>query len=131
MLDAELKVRLGAPLLSAVTTSPPTMDGLAEAAWEGAPTLAVPLHYGLHGNELAGMLELRSLHDEERIYFLAQWPSGTAGGEPGVWRNLLTVHWRLVDSGEVSCPALAAGPRGSGPCSGAARASAQALTTST
>lgn len=102
MLDAELRVRLGDPLLSAATTSPPTMDGLAEAAWEGAPTLIVPLHYGLHGNEPAGVLEMRSLHDDERIYFLARWPSGTAGGEPGVWRNLLTVHWRLVDSGEVS-----------------------------
>jgi hypothetical protein len=101
-LDAELGVAIGEPLYSAATGAPPVMDGIAEAAWDRAPMLMVPLHYGLHGAELAGVAELRSLHDAERVYFLIRWPSETPGGEPGVWRNLLTVHWRLVDSGEVS-----------------------------
>jgi hypothetical protein len=78
------------------------MDGIAEAAWDRAPALTVPLHYGLHGAEPAGVAELRSLHDAEQVYFLIRWPSEAPGGEPGVWRNLLTVHWRLVDSGKVS-----------------------------
>jgi hypothetical protein len=64
--------------------------------------LTTTLHYGLHGDEPAGTVELRSLHDAERVYFLARWRAETPGGESGVWRNLLTVHWRLVDSGEVS-----------------------------
>jgi hypothetical protein len=47
-------------------------------------------------------MELRSLYDQEKVYFLARWPAATPGGEPGAWRNLLTVHWRLVDPGLVS-----------------------------
>jgi hypothetical protein len=102
MLDSELGVPLGAPLLSIPTGSPLAMDGAVEAAWDPAPPLTVSLHYGLHGQESAGDLELRSLHDGERVYLLARWSAETAGGEPDVWRNLLTVHWRLVDAGLVS-----------------------------
>jgi hypothetical protein len=47
-------------------------------------------------------MELRSLYDQENVYFLARWPAATPGGEPDVWRNLVTVHWRLVDPGLVS-----------------------------
>jgi hypothetical protein len=47
-------------------------------------------------------MELRSLHDQDNVYFLARWPAATPGGEPDVWRNLVTVHWRLVDPGLVS-----------------------------
>lgn len=78
------------------------MDGVVEAAWEQAPVLDVPLHYGLHGDQQAGVLALRSLHDAENVYFLARWPAASHGGEPNVWRNLMTVHWRLVDPGYVS-----------------------------
>jgi hypothetical protein len=78
------------------------MDGAVEAAWEQAPVLATALHYGLHGKEAAGSVELQSLHDAQQVYFLARWSAETPGGEPKVWRNLLTVHWRLVDPGEVS-----------------------------
>jgi hypothetical protein len=100
--DPDLGVPIGAPLHSLSTDAPPTMDGVAEAAWNAAPPLTATLHYGLHGDEPAGAVELRSLHDEERVYFLARWPAEAPGGDPGVWRNLVTVHWRLVDSGQVS-----------------------------
>jgi hypothetical protein len=102
MVDAELGVPLAAPLLSVNTGELVTLDGVVEAAWEQAPVLNVPLHRGLHGDEPAGTMELRSLHDEERVYVLARWPSMTPGGEPGVWRNLLTVHWRLQGSEQVT-----------------------------
>jgi hypothetical protein len=102
MIDAELGVPLAASLLSIHTSEALALDGVVEAAWEQAPLLHVPLHRGLHGVEPAGSMELRSLHDDERVYLLARWPSLTPGGEPGVWRNLLTVHWRLHDSGQVS-----------------------------
>ncbi len=101
-LDSDLGVPIGEPLHSVAVGAPPLMDGLVETAWEQAPVLTAPLHYGLHGDEPAGELELRSLHDQENIYFLARWPAATPGGEPEVWRNLLTVHWRLVDQGQVS-----------------------------
>jgi hypothetical protein len=102
MLDAELGVPLGDPLLSAYTAQPPVMDGVVEAAWHQAPALAAPLHYGLHGQEPAGELEMRSLYDQDNVYLLARWPAATPGGEADAWRNLVTVHWRLVDPGLVS-----------------------------
>jgi hypothetical protein len=101
-VDPDLSVPIGDPLLSLATHEPLAMDGVVEAAWEQAPILTAPLHYGLHGSEAAGAIELRSLHDDERVYFLARWPSTTPGGEPDAWRNLFTVHWRLVDPGLVS-----------------------------
>lgn len=102
MTDPDLGVLIGEPLLSVVTDTPPMMDGAVDSAWERAPVLSAPLHYGLHGDEPAGTVELRSLHDEANVYFLARWPAATHGAEPDVWRNLFTVHWRLVDPGEVS-----------------------------
>jgi hypothetical protein len=85
------------------------MDGFVEAAWDQAPALTAPLHYGLHGQEPAGTVEMRSLHDAERVYFLARWladaPSTEEAGDTPpelLLRNLMTVHWRLVDSGMVS-----------------------------
>jgi hypothetical protein len=92
----------GAPLLSVAATAPPAIDGIVEATWQPAPRLVVPLHYGLHGNEAAGTLEMRSLYDEERVYFLVRWQSGPPVGELNVWRNLLTVHWRLEDTGQLA-----------------------------
>jgi hypothetical protein len=101
-LDPELHVPVGGPLRSAAVLAPPVMDGAVEAAWDAAPLLAMPLHYGLHGTDPAGILEMRSLYDGQRVYFLARWPAEAPGGQPDLWRNLLTVHWRLVDSGLVS-----------------------------
>ena len=101
-LDPELGVPIGEPLRSAAVAAPPSMDGVMEAAWEQAPVLAAPLHYGLRGDEPVGEIELRSLHDNDNVYFLARWPAETPGSEPDLWRNLATIHWRLVSSGEVS-----------------------------
>ena len=102
MVDADLGVPLAAPLLSVNTNELVALDGVVEAAWAQAAVLSVPLHRGLHGDVPAGTMELRSLHDAARVYVLARWHSENPGGEPGAWRNLLTVHWRLRDSGQVT-----------------------------
>ena len=102
MLDADLGVPLGTPILSVPTDIAPLMDGVVDQAWQQAQPTTVPLHFGLHGREPAGSMEIRTLYDNHHVYFLARWPSETPGGEPGVWRNLLTVHWRLFDPGLVS-----------------------------
>ncbi len=101
-LDPELGVPLGAPLVSTMTEQPPAMDGLVESAWEQAPPLSAQLHHGLHGQDPAGTLEMRSLYDEDQVYFLARWETDAPGGEPDAWRNLFTMHWRLTDAGLVS-----------------------------
>jgi hypothetical protein len=95
-------VPIGEPLRSVAIDTAPVMDGIAEAAWNRAPALNAPLHYGLHGDEPAGTIELRSLYDDANVYFLARWPAETHGGEPNVWRNLATIHWQLKSSGVVS-----------------------------
>ncbi len=109
MFDPELGVPLGEPLRSVATDAALVMDGVVEAAWDQAPALTAPLHYGLHGSELAGTVEMRSLHDAESVYFLARWladsPSNEEAGDVPpelLLRNLMTVHWRLVDPGMVS-----------------------------
>jgi hypothetical protein len=101
-VDPELGVPIGEPLPSVAVDVAPVLDGAVDALWQQAPALILPLHYGLHGDEPAGSIEMRSVHDAERVYFLAQWPAEDPGGEPDLWRNLLTVHWRLVDRGLVS-----------------------------
>ncbi len=101
-LDPELGVPIGEPLRSVAVDAAPTIDGVVDASWEQAPALTVALHYGLHGDEPAGEVELRSLHDDMNVYLLVRWPAETPGGEDNVWRNLATIHWRLVDSGDVS-----------------------------
>lgn len=101
-LDPDLGVPIGQPLHSVAVDAPPIVDGVIDAVWERAPVLIAPLHYGLHGAVPAGEIELRSLYDETTVYFLARWRAEAPGGEPDVWRNLATIHWRLVGSGEVS-----------------------------
>lgn len=100
--DPEMGVLIGEPLRSVATSVSLVMDGRLEAAWYQAPVLEAPLHYGLHGQEPAGTVELRSLHDDEHLYLLARWLAPAPSGKGDVWRNLATVHWRLVDSGQVS-----------------------------
>jgi hypothetical protein len=102
MADSDLSLPLGATLHSAFTDVAPVMDGAVDEPWAAAPALAVRMHHGLHGSDLAGTMQLRSLHDEEQVYFLARWSSPEPGGEPDAWRNLMTMHWRLVDPGLVS-----------------------------
>jgi hypothetical protein len=107
-VDAELGVPLGPALLSRAVTAPPVIDGLVEEVWDQAPALSVPLHYGLHGADPAGELEMRSLHDDAHVYFLARWQAEPPASQPDpgetgpVLRNTMTVHWRLADQGLVS-----------------------------
>lgn len=108
-VDPDLGVAIGGRLRSWPTAASLVMDGRIEAAWEQAPALEAPLHDGLHGPEVVGSIELRSLYDARRVYLLARWAAPSAGsgdldGLPPeqVLRNLATVHWRLVDPGEVS-----------------------------
>lgn len=119
-MDPDLGVPIGALLQAMWTDAPPAMDGRIEAAWDGAPVLEAALHDGLHGQEVVGSVELRALYDAQRVYLLARWASPSADGAPSsdeapssgggledvppeqTLRNLATVHWRLVDPGEVS-----------------------------
>jgi hypothetical protein len=101
-VDPELGVPISDSLVAAATTSPPSVDGVMDPIWHETEPLSAGMHFGLHGSQFAGTMHLRALHDKENVYFLASWPADSPGGDPGAWRNLLTVHWRLVDSGKVT-----------------------------
>jgi hypothetical protein len=113
-MDPDLGVPIGATLHATWTDAAPAMDGRVEAAWEGVPVLQATLHDGLHGQGVVGSVELRALYDAQRLYLLARWAAPSPDAAPAsdggledvaperVLRNLATVHWRLVDPGEVS-----------------------------
>jgi hypothetical protein len=64
--------------------------------------LGVPLAPPLLSVTTSEPVALDGVVEAARVYVLARWPSETPGGEPGVWRNLLTVHWRLQESEQVT-----------------------------
>jgi ribosomal protein S19 len=80
-------------LLSQRVAQAPLLDGVVDAVWSEAVTLAVPLTWGRHGQEQALVVQLQSLHTDEAVYFLAQWPDPQPATEPGVLRNRLTLHF--------------------------------------
>jgi hypothetical protein len=85
-------------LVSHRVGSPPTVDGSVEDAWAEATPLRAPLTWGIHGTEHALDVALRALHDDQAIYFLAQWAGRPPSGEADTTANKLTVHWRIPDA---------------------------------
>ena len=75
--------------------SPPVIDGQVDSVWASTVPLQLPLTWGLDGTEHALDVELRALHTDEAVYFLAQWPSGPPSGEENTVFNKFTVHWRI------------------------------------
>ena len=92
-------------LISRWVASPPVIDGQVDAVWATAESLRLPLTWGLDGTEHALDVELRALHTDETVYFLAQWPGGPPSGEENTVFNKLTVHWRIpeVTASRLDC----------------------------
>jgi hypothetical protein len=83
-------------LLSLKTTTPPTLDGQIEAAWDNAiplktrttvPTLGPEKNkenfYGYHGRSYN--VSIKSLYDNQYIYFLLQWDDNNVSQERETW----------------------------------------------
>jgi hypothetical protein len=82
-------------LMARRVASPPVIDGQVDSFWASTVPLQLPLTWGLDGTEHALDVELRALHTDEAVYFLAQWPSGPPSGEENTVFNKFTVHWRI------------------------------------
>ncbi len=89
-------------LVSRRVASPPVVDGQVDAVWTSSVPLRLPLIWGLHGTGHALDMTLQSLHTDEVVYFLAQWPGEPPSGEEDTAFNKFTVHWRITESGEVA-----------------------------
>ena len=85
-------------LVSQRVASPPVIDGEVDAVWTTVVPLQLPLTLGLHGTEHAWDMELRALHTDEAVYFLAQWLGGPPDGEENTVFNKLSVHWSIGGS---------------------------------
>jgi hypothetical protein len=57
----------------------------------------VPLTWGADGTEHALDVELRAVHDEQKLYLLARWPGERPAGDDNTVYNQLTVHWRIPE----------------------------------
>ena len=84
-------------LISLSTDAPPAIDGRIDEVWATAEALSLPLTWGMEGDEHAMDVELRSLHTDQALYLLAQWPGRALEGPESTVSNLFTVHWRLPD----------------------------------
>ena len=92
-------------LVSRRVASPPAIDGQVDAVWTNSVPLRLPLTWGWGGTEHALDVELRALHTDEAVYFLAQWPGEPLPGEEDTVFNKLTVHWRIPEPamGRLDC----------------------------
>lgn len=81
VLDVPNQVNNSTDLVSVKVTTPPTIDGTADAMWANSPKLefstAVPevtgdIYRGYTGNIIPSVT-LRSAYDDNNIYFLAEW----------------------------------------------------------
>ena len=75
----------------------PTIDGQVEESWSAASPLQIPLTWGMGSSEYALDVELRSMHTDETISFLAQWAGEPPTGQENTTSNRLTVHWRIPE----------------------------------
>jgi hypothetical protein len=93
-----MTVSTAGQLVSRRVASPPVIDGQADAVWEASVPLRLPLTWGWGGTEHALDVELRALHTDEAVYFLARWPGEEPSGEADTVFNTLTVHWRIPEA---------------------------------
>ncbi len=87
-------------LLALKTTTPPTIDGSVDAAWAAATKLDVTPEVPNPGNGLfAGYIgeqypvTLRSMYDDQNIYFLLEWKDATNNPVQPWYFNNTTGRW--------------------------------------
>ena len=96
-----LSTQDGTDLLSLKVTTPPVIDGTIEAAWDKAVKLTTTTQIPDAGNGMfAGYIglqypiTLRSMYDNENIYFLAEWDDADKSVQVSPWYfNPKTNRW--------------------------------------
>jgi hypothetical protein len=84
-------------LVSQRVTSPPVVDGRLDAVWASSEARRMPIISRLAGEDRTWDIELRALHTDEAVYFLAQWTGELPSGDMEIVSNKLTVHWRIPE----------------------------------
>lgn len=94
-------VSSGTTLTSIKTDAPPAIDGVIDAMWSNAPRINVVPQVPDPGNALfAGYIgetypaTLRSMYDDQYIYFLAEWADASKSVQVSPWYfNPVTKRW--------------------------------------
>ncbi len=102
VLDTPQVINSSTDLVSAKTTTPPAIDGTIDAMWANSQVLqfstAVPevtgdVFRGYTGNIIPSV-KLRSLYDDNSIYFLVEWADPTQSLKRNPWYfNPATKRW--------------------------------------
>lgn len=80
---------------SAFTTTVPEIDGVVDDVWKRSKPLTVEVREAFGGDDPKSVV-LRSVHNGERIYILAQWPDTTRSDmrDPYVWNAAKSMYER-------------------------------------
>jgi hypothetical protein len=87
----------GGRLVSQRAATLPAVDGQVDAGWADAESLRLPLTWGIESTAHALDVELRTLHTDQEIAFLAQWSGEPPSGEAHTVLNKLTLHWIIPE----------------------------------
>jgi hypothetical protein len=71
-------------LTAALATAAPAVDGVAEAAWNSATALLIPVHGGFAGDITVTM---RAMYTSNRVFFLLQWDDPTESVVRSPWEK--------------------------------------------
>lgn len=75
----------------------PSLDGSgSDAAWEAAPELKITTRGG--ANDSAAQIAVRSLYDDENVYFLLTWDDPTQSFLRAPWEKQKDGSWKMLAS---------------------------------
>jgi Ethylbenzene dehydrogenase len=102
VIDIPKPVNNATDLVSVKTTTPPTLDGTIDAMWSNSsilefstvvPEVTGDIFRGYTGNIIPSV-KLRSMYDDNNIYFLVEWDDPTESLARGLWYfNPTTKKW--------------------------------------
>jgi len=101
------RVSAPCPLVAVPVDAAPVLDGQVDDLWLDAPVLRVPMTYGARTTQDALPIDLRAVHFNGWLYFLAEWSGAASTAADGVNRNVLTLRFHLDEpwpgAGAVAC----------------------------
>ena len=103
----EVEERTAEGLISQWVSVAPLVDGEVDAIWTSVLPFRAPLTWGMRGTEHALDVELRSVHTDETLYFLARWSESQPSEQEAALRNKLTIHFAVPEpwpgASETNC----------------------------
>jgi hypothetical protein len=84
-------------VVSQYVTEAPTLDGIAEAAWDGVPAITVSAFGGANGG--SHTINLKSVYTDDEVHFLVQWTDATFSQRRFPWVKQEDGSWLQLNDG--------------------------------